>query len=159
MVKNNMRIIGIDPGLSGAIALFVPTDNSLTVIDIPVVDGQVDVDTLATHIRSLAPVDMAIVERSSAMPKQGVSSVFKFGATYGALRAIVTLLNIPTHLVTATKWKRFFALSSDKEQSRALALRLWPGTNLFSRKKDHNRAEASLIARYGALTIAQEVKS
>ena len=69
------------------------------------------------------------------------------------LRAVVALCNVPYHLVSPVKWKRHFALDSDKERSRALAIRLWPGVGLFSRVKDHNRAEAALIARYGVEVI------
>jgi crossover junction endodeoxyribonuclease RuvC len=91
----------------------------------------------------------AVVERASAMPKQGVVSVFKFGMAYGSLRTVVAVSKIPHRLVAPTVWKKHFKLDSDKEKSRALAMQLWPGCGLFSRKKDHGRAEAALIARYG----------
>jgi hypothetical protein len=80
------------------------------------------------------------------------SSTFKYGVAYGALRTVVALCNIPYRLVTPGKWKNHFGLDSDKEKSRALALQFWPGCGFFSRKKDHGRAEAALIARYGAET-------
>jgi hypothetical protein len=87
------------------------------------------------------------------MPKQGVASTFKFGTAYGALLAVTALCEIPTHLVSPRKWKTHFALDSDKEKSRALAIRLWPGCGFFSRVKDHGRAEAALLARYGAEVV------
>lgn len=146
-------ILGVDPGITGGLAFYAPDEPSLVVAeDLPVVGNEVDVDTLARRIRQMAPT-MAVIERVGAMPGQGVSSTFKFGAAYGAIRAAVAVLEIPTHLVTPAVWKRHFRLSADKEMSRALALRLWPGVGCFARKKDHGRAEAALIARYGAETI------
>lgn len=142
-----MTILGIDPGITGGIAFLVDRD-SVVAIDIPVVGGEVDVDTLAGHVREFAPT-FAIIERASSMPGQGVSSTFKYGVAYGALRAIVALSKIPYQLVTPAKWKGHFRLDRDKEKSRALAIQLWPGAECFSRKMDHGRAEAALIARYG----------
>ncbi len=153
MTPRNHIILGIDPGLTGAIAFSYPENpGSIVVYDIPVADGEVDTDTLTDIIRGIAPT-VAIIERVSAMPGQGVSSTFKFGSTYGALRAVVSVLGIPQHLVTPQKWKSHFRLSKDKEEARARALQLWPGAGYFARKKDHGRAEAALIARYGAERI------
>lgn len=145
-------ILGVDPGITGGIAFLFPASNRVIAEDIPVAGGEVDVDTLAARIRQMAPT-VAMIERAQAMPKQGVSSTFKFGMAYGALRAVVAAMQVPTHLVTPAKWKGHFRLSADKEQTRAMALRLWPGVGSFARKKDHGRAEAALIARYAAETI------
>lgn len=147
-------ILGIDPGLSGAIAFFFPSHAELIAAeDVPIADGEIDAATLSARIEQMRPT-FAIIERVASMPRQGVSSTFKFGAAYGVVRGIVGSLKIPSHLVTPTKWKRHFNLSSDKEESRALALRLWPArAELFSRKKDHGHAEAALLARYGAEVI------
>jgi Holliday junction resolvasome RuvABC endonuclease subunit len=144
-------ILGVDPGVTGGVAFYWPPGR-VEAYDIPTAGGEVDVDSLARLLRHAAP-DLAMVERSWAMPKQGVSSTFKFGMAYGALRAVVAVLEIPTHLTTAAKWKAHFRLTADKEQARALAIRLWPGVCFFSRKKDHGRAEAALIARYAAETL------
>jgi hypothetical protein len=141
------RILGIDPGVCGGIALL--TSDAIEAHDIPTVAGELNVDELLRIIRDAKP-DMGVIERASSRPRQGVSSTFKFGQAYGALRAIVSLCQVPQHLVSPTVWKRHFALDADKEKSRALAIRLWPGCGLFNRKKDHGRAEAALIARYGA---------
>jgi len=146
-------ILGIDPGVTGGIAYLYP-DGRVVAEDIPVAGGEVDVDSLAARIRTYRPC-MAVIERAGAMPGQGVSSTFKFGAAYGALRAVVAALEIPQHIVGPAVWKRHFSLDKDKERSRALAIRLWPGTGWFSRKKDHGRAEAALIARYGAEAIGR----
>ncbi len=140
------RILGIDPGITGGIA-FLHGDE-IEAHDIPVVAGEINLDEVLRLIRDTKP-DMAVVELASSRPGQGVSSVFKFGAAYGALQACVIACWVPLHRVTPTVWKRHFKLSAEKEDARALAIRLWPGCDLFSRKKDHGRAEASLIARYG----------
>ena len=105
--------------------------------------------TLAKRIREMQPA-VAVIEQVGAMPKQGVSSTFKFGASFGLVRGVVLALGVPLHHVTPGVWKKHFRLNSDKEKARALALRFWPASEHFSRKKDHGRAEAALIARYGA---------
>lgn len=143
-----MIILGVDPGITGGLAWLYP-DGKVMAIDIPTAGGEVDVDMIGRKIHQFLP-GMAVIERAGAMPKQGVSSTFKYGVAYGALRAVVALCEVPTHLVTPGKWKNYFRLDSDKEKSRALAIRLWPGSGQFERKKDHGRAEAALIARYGA---------
>lgn len=150
-------IMGIDPGVSGALAFFFPdTPQWIGAEELPIVDGQVDAVTLAKRISEVSPT-VAIIERVSSMPKQGVSSTFKFGQAYGTVIGIVSALNIPHHFVTASKWKREFSLDADKEKSRALALRLWPEDGAkFRLKKDHGKAEAALIARYGMVILHKE---
>ncbi|MCQ4188856.1 RuvC family protein [Methylocystis suflitae] len=144
-------ILGVDPGLAGAVAFYFPAHPELIAVeDMPVVAGEIDAATLAARIRQMAP-DFAIVERAAARPKQGVSSVFKFGSSYGAVLGVIGALAIPSQLVWPCKWKKRFGLGADKEKARALALRLWPArAELFERKRDHGRAEAALLARYGA---------
>lgn len=141
-------ICGIDPGITGGIA-FLYADNTVSPYDIPSAGGEVDVDAVVRLLRIYGP-SRAIVERASAMPGQGVSSTFKFGQAYGALRAAVTACGIPHHIVSPRVWKGHFRLDKDKEKSRAMAIRLWPGCGFFERKMDHGRAEAALIARYGS---------
>lgn len=144
-------ILGIDPGITGGIAFLFP-GQSLVAEDIPVAGNEVDVDTLAARVRQMRPT-VAIIERAGAMPTDARAYAFRFGQAYGALRAVCAVLEIPTHIVTAAKWKKHFGLSSDKELSRALAIRLWPGVGFFSRKMDHGRAEAALLARYCAEVV------
>jgi crossover junction endodeoxyribonuclease RuvC len=144
-------ILGIDPGVTGGIAFLYPS-GEIAADDLPTVDGSVDVDALVRRVREHAP-RLAIIEKAQAMPKQGVVSVFKYGTAFGALCAVTALCEIPTHLVSPRKWKTYFGLDADKERSRALAIRLWPGCGLFERKKDHGRSEAALLARYGAEVI------
>src|SRR5215210_5894230 len=92
-------ILGIDPGIAGGIAFYCPArPGRISAVDIPLAGAEVDTDELARLIRGGAAT-LAIIERAGAMPKQGVSSTFKFGAAYGALRA-VSVLGIPTHLVS-----------------------------------------------------------
>ena len=144
-------ILGCDPGISGAIAFYFAEHPELIAVeDVPTVDGSIDVATMAARIRQMSP-NLAVIERVGSMPRQGVSSTFKFGAAYGAALGVIGALGIPSTLVTSTKWKRHFNLDADKEKARALALRMWPArSELFERKKDHGRAEAALIARWGA---------
>jgi hypothetical protein len=88
----------------------------------------------------MAPT-FAIVERVASMPKQGVSSTFKFGAPNGAIRGVLAALQIRTHLVSPAVWKKYFQLDSDKEKSRALALRTWYGlTSLRLNAKKNSAA-------------------
>jgi crossover junction endodeoxyribonuclease RuvC len=116
----------------------------------PAAGGEVDCATLAARIIQMGPA-LAVIERVAAMPIQGVSSTFKFGQSYGAIRGVLAALRIQTHVVSPAVWKRHFRLDSDKEKSRSLALRTFPKTpQHFARKRDHNRAEASLLAVYGA---------
>ena len=145
-------ILGVDPGITGGLAFLFA--NGVVAEDIPTAGGEVDVDTLVRRVREMQPA-LAIIERANAMPKQGVSSTFKYGVAYGALRTVVALCNIPYRLVTPGKWKAHFHLDADKEKSRALAIQLWPGCGYFALKKHHGRAEAALIARYGAETCPQ----
>ncbi len=144
-------ILGIDPGLTGACAFFFPSaPDRVAPEDLPVVASEVDAATLAARIIQMAPA-FAVVERVASMPKQGVASTFKFGASYGAVRGVLAALQIRTHLVAPAVWKKHFRLDSDKEKARALALRMFAASpEHFSRKRDHNRAEASLLAVYGA---------
>ena len=146
-------ILGVDPGLSGAVAFYFPVQGVVSVEDMPVAAGDVDAATLAARIAQMRP-DIAIVEQVASRPGQGVASVFKFGSGYGIVRGVIAAAGVPLHLVSPARWKRAYGLDADKEKSRALALRFWPTrADLFGRKRDHGRAEAALIARYGAERI------
>jgi len=147
-------ILGADPGLSGGVAFYYPDTRDVAVLDMPVVAGEVNMPELARQIRIYGP-KFAFVERVASRPGQGVSSVFRFGCAYGQLLGVIATLEVPYRLVTPSTWKRWFKLSgSDKELSRARALELWPQrAELFKRKMDHGRAEAALLALYGADTL------
>lgn len=146
-------ILGVDPGASGALCfLFLEPMELISVYDTPVVDGQLDAAGFAAQIETLAP-SVCIIERVGAMPKQGVSSTFKFGVAFGMAQGVVAAMKIPMHFVTPGKWKKHFGLSADKEEARGRALQYWPSrADLFKRKKDHGRAEAALLAKYYAET-------
>ena len=146
-------ILGVDPGASGAIAFYRPdTPAEIEVHDTPLADGQVDGAALARIIRSSGATE-AMVERVGAMPKQGVSSTFKFGMAYGAVLAACGVLMLPLRQETPGRWKKHFRLDADKEKARALAIRTWPASASFSRKKDHGRAEAALLALFAAEVV------
>jgi hypothetical protein len=147
-------ILGIDPGISGAIAFFFPDHpERVACEDVPIAAGNIDAVTLAARIAIMAP-DVVIIEQVGAMPGQGVSSMFKFGRAFGTVIGVVGALKLPLHMVAPSRWKSHFRLSADKEEARALALRTFPACGgQFQRKKDHGRAEAALIARYGAETL------
>lgn len=147
-------ICGLDPGLSGALAFyFLDTPQRVSVIDMPLVDKMVDGVSLGEHLRQMKP-DHAFIEGVGAMPKQGLSSTFRFGQAFGIAIGAVAGLQIPFTLVTAAKWKRAMGLNADKERSRAMALQTFTAVpQHFARKKDDGRAEAALLALYGARTM------
>jgi hypothetical protein len=124
-------VLGVDPGVSGAVAFyFVGHPHGVSVDDVPVAGGHVDPVALSALIRNFAP-SFAMVEAVHSMPKQGVASSFNFGMAFGCVRGVIGALQVPLHLVTPGKWKKHFHLTSDKEQSRELAIRLFP-VRLFS---------------------------
>lgn len=148
------RILGVDPGLSGAIVLLDTVFMSLRVFDMPVAKAgangrNVLMDgLLARHIEALGEIDFAIIEDVHSMPTDGSSSAFKFGTAFGVVRGIVAAKNIPTVFVQPNKWKSIMGLSGkDKDASRQKVIELFPReANLFARKKDHGRADAALLA-------------
>lgn len=147
-------ICGIDPGITGAVAFYYPREHAINSYDMPKVGKTVDAAALASLLTLMEP-DIAVLEQVHSMPKQGVASVWSFAMGYGVIQGVLVARGTATHLVSPQRWKKHFRLTSDKELSRALALRLWPRRDdLFSLKKNEARAEAALIARYGAETIA-----
>jgi hypothetical protein len=147
-------ILGIDPGVSGAVSFYFPAEPSrVAVFDVPVAGGEISAPHLADLIRGYSP-DVAILEAVSAMPGNGAVSMFNFGRSYGDVRGVIGALKIPLHLVRPQVWKKHFKLDRDKDKSRLLATRLFPScADHFKRKKDDGRAEAALIALYGAQVI------
>jgi crossover junction endodeoxyribonuclease RuvC len=145
-------IMGVDPGLSGAIAFYYPSHpEMISVYDMPSIGKEVNCAELRLLINQHRP-DYAVVESVHAMPKQGVSSSFNFGMSYGMMRGVIAACGISQHLVSPVKWKKFFLLTSDKDASRKLAILTWPTSEHFNRKKDDGRAEAALLALYGSKT-------
>ena len=153
-----MRIFGIDPGLSGGIAIL--DDNKIKeIFDMPVMsDGkknkrQLNSALLAQlfkdNIKDMEDTVM-IVEQVNAMPGQGVTSMFNFGQTFGAIKGISAALGLPIFFVRPAKWKKHFELIySSKDASRTKAIEMYPSiAEKLSKKKDVNKSDAILIARY-----------
>jgi len=142
--------VGIDPGLSGAIAL-IDDDGGILLFDIPTYQEK---KKHWIHLKDLYKVlydlrrksDRVVIEKVHSMPNQGVSSVFKFGKGYGILLGMCTALGYDICLVPPNLWKKHFGLGRDKKQSVSLANELY---NVTIKASKDGRAEALLIARYG----------
>jgi len=148
-------IVAIDPGLTGAMALYATTaPDRVGVYDMPVVDGEINAHRLSAIIADWKP-DLAIIEQVGPMPRDGVRQAWRFSAAYTTARVVVALLDIPVMMVTPASWKRAMKVAggpAGKEECRALALQMFPACSAsFARKKDQGRAEAALLARYAAL--------
>jgi crossover junction endodeoxyribonuclease RuvC len=153
-----MKILGIDPGIHGGLAI-VELDGGaahlIDAIDIPVhgikAKERVDAAAICAFVVKHKPTH-AYIERGQAMPKQGASSGFKYGRAIGAIEATITCCDIPMTIVEPSMWKKFHQLhGGDKEGGRQRALMLFPAAHaLLVRRKDHGRAEAALIALAGA---------
>ena len=153
-----MRIIGIDPGLSGGIAIL---DNLkiFDLFDMPIMpEGKKNknqlnsaqlVSIIKKHILQSGDT-FVIVEQVSAMPGQGVTSMFNFGQTFGAIKGICASLNLPIFYVRPAKWKKHFELiNASKDASRTKVIEMYPSvSDRLRKKKDVNKADAILIARY-----------
>ena len=153
-----MKIVGIDPGLSGAIAI-LENNNVLNIFDMPVMaEGkknkrQLNSAQLAHIIRENTVKNEEItivVEQVNAMPGQGVTSMFNFGQTFGAIKGISAALNLPIFFVRPSKWKKHFELiNSSKDSSRTKVIEMYPSlSSQLTKKKDVNKSDAILIARY-----------
>ena len=155
-----MLIIGIDPGISGSICFF---DNGkiLDVIEMPImtdgkknkkqVNGSQVYNEISKRIKQFEKNQIRVViEHVSAMPGQGVTSMFNFGQSFGILKGICTAMQLPMYFVRPTKWKKYFnLLNSEKDASRTRAIEIFPYfSSELSRKKDSNKADAILIASF-----------
>lgn len=151
-----LNILGIDPGMEGAAAIYAihASGSSVEFFDLPTVgDGasrRINAPALREWILAHRP-GHAFIEGAQSMPRQGVSSAFRYGRAAGAIEAIVACCGIPITMVAPATWKKHHGLAGpDKEKSRVLAVRLFPeAASTLARKKDHGRAEAALIASYG----------
>lgn len=149
-----MKIAGIDPGLSGAICVFDVTAGMLTILDMPTVEVKSGKTTkrrlsepmLAELLRPHS-IEHCALEQVGAMPGQGVSSMFSFGQSYGAIRGVLAGLRVPITMVTPAKWMRDLKLSGGKDANRQRAAQLFPAyAASFARVKDDGRADAALLA-------------
>ena len=164
-----MRIIGIDPGLSGAIAI-LDDKKVLEIFDMPVMaDGKKNkrqlnsaqlVNILKDYIIGSDEI-VVIVEQVNAMPGQGVTSMFNFGQSFGAIKGVCAALKLPIYFVRPSKWKKYFELiNSSKDSSRTKVIEMYPSlSSQLTKKKDVNKTDAILIARFYYETRLKEQNS
>jgi len=153
-----VRIFGIDPGLSGAIAV-LENEVVLDIIDLPVMsEGKKNKRQLnsaqlsqymSKNVENIHKTSV-VVEQVNAMPGQGVTSMFNFGQTFGAIKGISATLKLPIYFVRPSKWKKHFDLiNSSKDASRTKAIEIYPSlAEKLSKKKDVNKSDAILIGRF-----------
>ena len=163
-----MLIIGIDPGISGSICFF-EDGKILDVIEMPTmnegkknkrqVNGAQIYNEIIDRINKLQKQDVrVVVEQVSAMPGQGVTSMFNFGQSFGIIKGICSAMQLPLYFVRPTKWKKYFNLiKSEKDASRTRAIEIFPYfSSQLSKKKDSNKADAILIASFYHETYKKE---
>ena len=163
-----MFIIGIDPGISGSICFF--QDGAiLDVVEMPTmtegkknkrqVNGSQIYNEINKRISNLNKHEIRVViEQVSAMPGQGVTSMFNFGQSFGILKGICAAMQLPMFFVRPAKWKKYFNLiNSEKDASRTKAIEIFPYySSQLSKKKDSNKADAILIASFFNETCKNE---
>ena len=155
-----MLIIGIDPGITGSICFF-EDGKILDVVEMPnmpegkknkrQVNGAQVFHEISSRIKNLTKENIkVIIEQVSAMPGQGVTSMFNFGQSFGILKGICSAMQLSMFFVRPTKWKKYFNLiNSEKDASRTRAIEIFPYfSGQLSRKKDSNKADAILIASF-----------
>ena len=155
-----MLIIGIDPGISGAICFF-ENGEIKDVIDMPVmaegkknkkqINGSQIFNEISKRIKDHETVNInVIIEQVSAMPGQGVTSMFNFGQSFGVIKGICAAMQLPIFFVRPAKWKKHFDLiNSSKDASRTKVIEIFPYiSSKLSKKKDSNKADAVLIANF-----------
>ena len=155
-----MLIIGIDPGISGAICFFEDGEVK-EIIDMPVmadgkknkrqINGPQVYNEILKRINKFQKKDMIVViEQVSAMPGQGVTSMFNFGQSFGVLKGICSAMQLSMFFIRPAKWKKYFGLiKTEKDASRTKVIEIFPYiSSQLSRKKDSNKADAILIASF-----------
>ena len=155
-----MLIIGIDPGISGSICFF-GDGKIIDIVEMPTmaegkknkrqVNGSQIYNEISKRVKNFDKQNVrVIIEQVSAMPGQGVTSMFNFGQSYGILKGICSAMQLPMYFVRPTKWKKYFNLiNSEKDASRTRAIEIFPYfSSQLSRKKDSNKADAILIASF-----------
>ena len=163
-----MLIIGIDPGISGAICFF-ENGKILNVIEMPTmnegkknkrqVNGAQIYNEIFKRIDKNHDKDIrVVVEQVSAMPGQGVTSMFNFGQSFGIIKGICSAMQLSLYFVRPAKWKKYFNLiNSEKDASRTRAIEIFPYfSSQLSKKKDSNKADAILIASFFFETYQKE---
>ena len=163
-----MLIIGIDPGITGSICFF-EDGKIIDVVEMPnmaegkknkkQVNGAQIYNEISLRIKNLKKEEIKVViEQVSAMPGQGVTSMFNFGQSFGILKGICSAMQLPMYFVRPAKWKKYFNLiNSEKDASRTRAIEIFPYySSHLSRKKDSNKADAILIASFFFETYKEE---
>ena len=162
-----MLIIAIDPGISGSICFF-EDGKILEVIEMPVmtegkknkkqVNGAQIYNEFLKRINKKDDEIRVVIEQVSAMPGQGVTSMFNFGQSFGILKGICSAMQLPMFFVRPAKWKKYFNLiNSQKDASRTRAIEIFPYfSTQLSKKKDSNKADAILIASFYYETYQKE---
>ena len=163
-----MLIIGIDPGISGSICFF--QDGVIKdVVEMPTmiegkknkkqVNGSQIFNEISEKIKKIDKKNIKVViEHVTAMPGQGVTSMFNFGQSFGILKGICSAMQLSVYFVRPAKWKKYFNLiNSEKDASRTRAIEIFPYySSHLSRKKDSNKADAILIASFFFETYKEE---
>ena len=155
-----MLVIGIDPGISGSICFF-KDGKVVDIIEMPnmaegkknkrQVNGAQIYNEISSRIKNFSKEDIKVViEQVSAMPGQGVTSMFNFGQSFGVLKGICSAMQLPMYFVRPAKWKKYFNLiNSEKDASRTKAIQIFPYiSSELSKKKDANKADAILLASF-----------
>lgn len=158
-------ILGVDPGSGGALAFLDVNNHRLSVIDTPTYlqdsNGKskkfVDHVGVGKAIKQFSP-DHAVTEKVHSSPQQGVVSAFSFGRSYGVILGVLGALCVPIIETPPSTWKRAMCVSADKEQTVRRATSLMPqcAPVFWTRKKDTDRAEAALLALYGAALLGHK---
>lgn len=147
-----MTILGIDPGVSGAVMLLAAGHVQL-VGDMPIVDVRgrkwIDPAGVVRIVRAAGQIDMAVVEHVQGVQQAGATSAFSFGRGFGLLEGVLAGLGVPVTLVRPQVWTKALGVSRDKGSHRLAAGRLWPAAaHLFERVKDDGRADAALLCHW-----------
>tara|TARA_B100000427_G_C15167291_1_gene445742 strand:- start:56 stop:550 length:495 start_codon:yes stop_codon:yes gene_type:complete len=155
-----MLIIGIDPGITGSLCFF-EDGKIIDILEMPnmaegkknkrQVNGSQIYNEIFSRIKGLDKKNIRVViEQVSAMPGQGVTSMFNFGQSFGVLKGICSAMQLPMYFVRPAKWKKYFNLiNSEKDASRTKAIEIFPYiSEKLSKKKDSNKADAILIASF-----------
>ena len=163
-----MLIIAIDPGINGAICFF-ENGEVKEVIDMPTmqdgkknkrqINGNQIFNEISSRINNLDSKNInVVVEQVSAMPGQGVTSMFNFGQSFGVIKGICAAMQLSIFFVRPAKWKKYFNLiNTEKDASRTKAIEMYPSLSAqLSKKKDVNKSDAILIARYYIETRLKE---
>jgi crossover junction endodeoxyribonuclease RuvC len=163
-----MLIIGIDPGITGSLCFF-EDGKIIDVVEMPnmpegkknkrQVNGAQIYHEISKRIKNLDKKEIkVIIEQVSAMPGQGVTSMFNFGQSFGVLKGICSAMQLPMYFVRPAKWKKYFNLiNSEKDASRTKAIEIFPYfSSQLSKKKDSNKADAILVASFFYETFKSE---